>query len=192
MKKIQYRQCIPLPNMPIVLVGTMLKEKPNYIPVGFISGVNAKPPIVCIGINRRNITCETILQNKFFSLNFPSSEQVVKVDYCGIVSGNEVDKSTVFSTFYGSTQNVPMIEECPITCVCQLTADKVEFETDVVYFGEVKEVYVDEETIKENNRIDVGKCNPISFSAIELHYRTIGTDIGAGWEIGKKYKSENK
>lgn len=188
MPKIKTGAYNPLPVVPIVLVGANVKGKPNYMAVGFVNGVNIKPAIVYISLNKKHHTPQGILENGTFSINVPSADYVIETDYCGLVSGKSVDKSNIFSTFYGELQTAPMIAEFPITCECRYTGQKVEFEMDTVYFGEVIQVYVNEELVGENRKIDIQKANPLYYSGIENRYRSLSQDLGAGWSIGKQYQ----
>jgi flavin reductase (DIM6/NTAB) family NADH-FMN oxidoreductase RutF/effector-binding domain-containing protein len=178
----------PLPVVPIALVGANVNGKPNYMAVGFVNGVNIKPAIVYVSLNKKHHTPKGIIENGTFSINVPSADYVVETDYCGLVSGKSVDKSNIFSTFYGELETAPMIEEFPITCECRYTGQKVEFDMDTVYFGEVIQVYVNEEILGKNRKVDILKANPICYSGIENRYRTLGEDMGPAWRIGKQYK----
>ncbi|MBN1873305.1 MAG: GyrI-like domain-containing protein [Anaerolineae bacterium] len=177
----------PLPVVPIVLVGANVKGKPNYMAAGFVNGVNVKPAIVYISLNKKHYTPQGIIENSTFSINVPSANYVIETDYCGLVSGKNIDKSNIFTTFYGELETAPMIEECPITCECRYTGQKVEFDMDTIYFGEVIQVYINEEILGEDRRMDILKANPIYYSSIENRYRTLGKDMGPAWHVGKQY-----
>jgi flavin reductase (DIM6/NTAB) family NADH-FMN oxidoreductase RutF/effector-binding domain-containing protein len=173
--------------VPIVLVGANVNGKPNYMATGFVNGVNVKPAIVYVSLNKKHHTPKGIIENGTFSINVPSADYVIETDYCGLVSGKSADKSSIFTTFYGELESAPMIEEFPITCECRYTGQKMEFDMDTVYFGEIIQVYVNEEILDENGKIDVLKANPLYYSGIENRYRTLGEDVGAAWRIGKQY-----
>jgi flavin reductase (DIM6/NTAB) family NADH-FMN oxidoreductase RutF len=136
-----------------------------------------------VGLNKIHHTPKGIMENKTFSLNIPSSDQVIETDYCGLVSGKTTDKSNIFTTFYGELETAPMIEECPINCECKLV-DKNEFTQCIVYFGKVQRVYANEK------KFDITKVNPMFFSGLETKYRTIGgsESLGQCYKIGWSYK----
>jgi flavin reductase (DIM6/NTAB) family NADH-FMN oxidoreductase RutF/effector-binding domain-containing protein len=180
----------PLPVVPIVLVGANVNGKPNYMAVGFVNGVSIKPAIVYVSLNKKHHTPKGIIENSTFSINIPSTEYVIETDYCGLVSGKTVDKSTMFTTFYGELETAPMIEEFPITCECRYTGQNVEFAMNTVYFGKVVQVYINEEILGENRTIDILKANPIYYSGIENRYRSLGEDMGPGWSLGRQYTSK--
>lgn len=190
MGKVKIGATNPLPVVPIVLVGANVNGKPNYMAVGFVNGVNIKPPIVYVSLNKKHHTPKGIIENGTFSINVPSADYVTETDYCGLVSGRNVDKSTIFTTFYGELETAPMIEEFPITCECRYTGQKVEFAMDVVYFGEVMQVYVNEEIVGKDRKMDMLKANPMYYSGIENRYRTLGDDVGLGWGAGRQYKPQ--
>jgi flavin reductase (DIM6/NTAB) family NADH-FMN oxidoreductase RutF len=115
--------------MPVTLVGTQVEGRVNFMTVGWISRVNANPPYIGIGINKNHYTARGILENKGFSVNFPSADMVKKTDYCGIVSGRKEDKSKLFEVFYGKFETAPMIKECPLNLECGLV-ETMEFPTN--------------------------------------------------------------
>ena len=188
MEKIKTGAFIPLPVAPLVLVGANINGKSNYMPVGFVSGVNVNPAIICISLNNNHYTAKGIIENSTFSINIPSAKYVIETDYCGLVSGRSVDKSNMFTTFYGELETAPMIEEFPITCECKYIGQKIEFSMDTIYFGEIVQVYIDKEIVGEDRKIDIVKADPICFSGLENKYRSLGNDIGQGWSVGKHYK----
>ena len=87
---------------------------------------NASPPMLGIGIHRPHYTTGGILENKTFSVCFPSSKMAEKTDYCGLVSGKKVDKSELFDVFYGNLNTAPMIAECPLCLECRLDVTKMD------------------------------------------------------------------
>ena len=80
------------PN-PVTLVGTEVNKKVNFMALGWVSHVNSKPPHVGIGVNRFHFTAKGIKETKTFSINYPSTDMIEVADYCGIVSGNKIDKT---------------------------------------------------------------------------------------------------
>ena len=84
MRKISTGAFIPLPVAPIALVGAIVDGKPNFLPVGFVTGVNMEPPVVCISLNKHHHTFRGILEHGTFSINIPRTGQVVATDWCGM------------------------------------------------------------------------------------------------------------
>lgn len=192
MNKIKTGAYNPILVAPVVLVGADVDGKANYMTAAFVNGVNINPPVLYISLNKKHHTARGIIENGCFSINVPPAGFVVETDYCGLVSGRNVDKSKVFTSFYGELGHAPMIEAFPITCECRYSGQKVEFAMDVVYFGEVVQVYVNEDVIGENKKIDMLKVNPLCFTGVDNQYRALGAALGSGWSIGKQYKTQQK
>ena len=179
----------PFPVVPIALAGALVNGVPNYTTVGFLNGVNINPPILYVSLNRRHHTPKGILENKTFSVNIPSVDYVVETDYCGLFSGKVVDKSSLFTTFYGDLGTAPMIQEFPVTCECRLTGTPVEFPDDIVYFGEVVQVYFSAEAVTSDHKPDLAAMRPLIYAGLENKYRTLGDEAGTGWSIGRQYNA---
>jgi len=59
--------------MPVVLVGTQVGGKANFMTVGWCARANANPPMVVCGIGNHHYTPKGIAETKTFSVNIPSS-----------------------------------------------------------------------------------------------------------------------
>ena len=91
------------------ILGCHLHDKPNFMALGWLSRVNAKPAMLGVGVNKGNQTHNAIAASGEFSVNFPSVDMVAVTDYTGLVSGKRMDKSGLFDLFYGELQAAPMI-----------------------------------------------------------------------------------
>ncbi|MFL0252381.1 flavin reductase family protein [Clostridium neuense] len=171
--------------LPTVLVGTTVNDKTNYLNVSFCSIVNRTPAMMSISLNKSHYTCDGIRQNNSFSINIPSVEMLEVTDYCGIVSGNTVDKSKLFNNFYGELKNAPMIEECPVNVECELIQELDLGGSNVIFIGKVIEVYTEEKYFT-NDTLDLKKINPILLSIYEFNYYNVGKKIGKAWSVGAK------
>ena len=86
---------------PSVIVGAIVNGKANYITLGQCGGLSMNPPMVYVSINKVHYTNAGIKENGYFSVNIPSDNVVQKMDYVGLVSGRDMDKSSVFTIFCG-------------------------------------------------------------------------------------------
>jgi flavin reductase (DIM6/NTAB) family NADH-FMN oxidoreductase RutF len=170
--------------LPTVLVGADVDGKPNYLPIAHV-GI-ATPKTITLGINKIHYTNRGITENKSFSINIPSEEMVRETDYCGLVSGKEKDKGSLFTNFYGKLKTAPMIEECPLNMECRLI-NTVDMGTHDLFIGEVVETYC-EEKILAKGVVDYSKVKPFLFDMNSRGYWKLGTRFADAWSIGKKYK----
>lgn len=170
--------------MPTVLVGANVNGKPNYITIAHVGIMDLQS--VSLGMAKTHFTNAGIRENGTFSINFPSAEMVEITDYCGIVSGREVDKGRLFRHFYGELGSAPMIEECPVNMECRLIKT-VDFPKHDIFIGEVVQTYCSEEFLMKGG-IDLMKVQPILFSMQDRGYWKIGPRFSQAWYAGKKLK----
>lgn len=140
-----------------VLAGATINGKPNYATIGAY-GVVSQKPVLYISLKNTHHTTSGVVENGFFSVNIPSSEMIEKTDYCGTVSGNKVDKSKIFESFYDKAGNAPMIKECPINYLCKVIQTISIFDF-TMFIGEIVAAYGNEDCL-ENGRPNALKVKP--------------------------------
>jgi flavin reductase (DIM6/NTAB) family NADH-FMN oxidoreductase RutF len=99
MEKIQMPNQAPAAPMPVVIAGTLVKGKENYLTIGAYGVMSIQPPLVYISSMKAHFSNAGIKETGYFSINVPPAALVKETDYCGLVSGRDTDKSTVFSGF---------------------------------------------------------------------------------------------
>ena len=171
--------------MPVVLAGSIVNEKPNFMTVGWVSRVNYQPPMIAIALGP-HLTNQGILENKAFSINIPDISLMEKTDYCGLFSGKKVDKSQIFDVFYGSLPGAPLIGECPVSMACRLH-ETVKLPVNTLFIGEIVEAYCDEACMTDG-KPDIKKIHPFTLTMPDNHYWSVGDDIGKAWSVGTKLK----
>jgi flavin reductase (DIM6/NTAB) family NADH-FMN oxidoreductase RutF len=177
----------PMPYMsvmPTLLVGANVKGKPNYMTAAWATVACMAPPMICVAINKTRYTAKGIEENKTFSLNVPSAQQVVETDHCGLVSGTHEDKSVVFRSFYGKLKTAPLAEECPVNIECILFRS-VDCGSHRLYIGEIMEIHADKSCVTDG-KPDITKINPILYA--QATYFDVGKQLDKAFSAGKKYK----
>ena len=178
----------PFP-MPLVNVGSIVNDKPNFMTVAWFNRLNSRPNLWGMAIGKKQYTLEGINETQEFSMNIPNVDLVVKTDYAGIVSGRDEDKTSQFDVFFGESKNAPMIKECPVTAECKVY-DIVELPGSMLVLGEIVHAY-SEEIYMTDGVTDSKKIRPFVFTAPEHHYRELGEKIGTAFVDGKSLsKSE--
>ena len=89
-EKINIGNNVFLLPMPMVLVGSRIKGRPNFMAVAWVSRVNASPNVMCVAIGK--IYRGGDLENKEFSINIPSGSYAPDRPY-GPCRGRDYDKS---------------------------------------------------------------------------------------------------
>jgi flavin reductase (DIM6/NTAB) family NADH-FMN oxidoreductase RutF len=174
--------------MPMVIVGSVVEGKPNFMAVGWVSRVNFKPPLFAIALGPHH-TNKGIDENREFSINIPDVSLIEKTDYCGLVSGKKTDKSELFNFFFGDLGNAPLIKECPV-CISFSLFDSVKLPFNTLYIGESKEVFTEKKYMTDN-MLDIKKVNPFTLTMPDNHYWSIGENLGRAWNIGKSLKKKS-
>lgn len=172
--------------MPVVLVGANVGGKPNYMVAAWATVACMTPPMVCVAVNKERYTRRGIEENGTFSLNIPSEDQVVRTDYCGLVSGAQMDKSAVFSSFYGKLKTAPLAGECPVNIECTVFSS-IDCGSHNLYIGEIKEIHADR-AILSNGKPDIVKVRPIVYS--QATYFAVGRQVEQAFSSGKKFMRE--
>jgi flavin reductase (DIM6/NTAB) family NADH-FMN oxidoreductase RutF len=172
--------------MPVTLLGSQVNAKPNFMALGWLTRVNADPPMIGMGVGKHHYTCSGIAETKTFSINFPNAEMMEITDYCGIVSGEKADKAGLFHVFYGKLKTTPMIEECPLCLECELI-QTIEFPTNTFYIGEIVGAYAGEGCLTEG-RPDIKRIDPLLLTMPDNRYWKVGDYAGKAFCSGKDYK----
>jgi len=171
----------PVQFSPSVIAGAIVNGKANYLTLGSYGGMSINPAIVYISVNKAHYTNDGIKENGYFSVNIPSKDMVQKMDYVGLVSGRDTDKSGVFTAFFGSVDKAPMIEECPANILCKLI-NTVDLPNNEVFIGEIIETYINEDCLAED-RPDMKKINPVVLASGK--YCEVGSPCGDAFSCGK-------
>ena len=167
---------------PAMIVGTMKDGKPTYTTVG-AGGCACLEPVLCVSLKDTHYITDGIAMSGYFSVNIPSTQLVKEMDYCGIVSGKETDKSSVFNAFYDEAGSAPLIDECPLVFLCRV-CDTKSIRGFTMYFGEIVAVYVNEECVLDG-KPDAKKLDPIIMMG--MSYCSLDRVIGQPFAEGKKF-----
>ncbi|MHA2246119.1 MAG: flavin reductase family protein [Candidatus Hodarchaeales archaeon] len=190
-KKVKFGKTPIIYPIPIVLAGALVQSKPNFETLGDVGIVGIKPPIVFISSGQNHYTNKGILEHETFSINFPPTKLLAKTDYCGTVSGHDIDKSQLFKVFFGELETAPMIRECPVNLECKVIKE-FSIQHRQIFIGEVVQAYVNEEFVVESEghqRISgMTKLDPIIY-ALDNRYYKIGEPIGIGYQESKKFQA---
>jgi flavin reductase (DIM6/NTAB) family NADH-FMN oxidoreductase RutF len=169
--------------MPAVLVGTTINEKSNFMTVAWCAIAAHKPPAVSVALQKDRYTLEGIRKNGTFSVNVPSSNMIKQADFCGVYSGKEKDKSSIFKAFYGTLETAPLIEECPLNLECKVL-HYLDLGSHTLVVGEIIETYLSEDCLT-NGKVNPEKIDPLIYAPGTMKYYRLGEDIGSAFKIGK-------
>ncbi len=178
---------------PALLVGANVNGKPNFLTVAWSGIANENPPMISIAIRHIRYTLRGIKQNMTFSVNVPATDMVRETDYCGIVSGSEVDKVEVcrFKVFYGKLGSAPLIEQCPVNLECKVI-HSLDLGSHLLVVGRIEETHVSESCLTDG-KPDIDKINPFSYiTDPDSQYQAVGEVIGKAYSIGKELEKRER
>lgn len=177
---------VPLPVV-LVVCGTL--KRPNVITVGKVGIVASDPPVIGISIHKTRHSLKLIRATGEFSVNTPSSGQCVQADYCGIVSGRNVEKIDAIgmTPLQGTRIAAPILAECPYNLECRVLQEIVMGDW-VLFLAEVLETLVDEDKLLDPaaGSIDIDAIDPIVYLGSTCEYRCLGKVVGRGFQDGRR------
>jgi flavin reductase (DIM6/NTAB) family NADH-FMN oxidoreductase RutF len=161
-----------LSPLPVVLIGAIVNERPNYMVVGYICPFDFGKYIF-LSLYKKRYTRIGIHENKTFSVNIPSVSLLAETNICGSKSGRDVDKGELFDTFFGGLKTAPLIQQCPINIECEL-ADVLDYGDNEGIVGRVIQSYADSQYIEEG-KLDFRKIHPIIWTTGgDYNYYSLG------------------
>jgi flavin reductase (DIM6/NTAB) family NADH-FMN oxidoreductase RutF len=169
--------------MPVVLLGTLVEARPNFMTVGWVTRVNYRPPQIAVSLGKGHYTNAGIRATGAFSINVPGIDLLAKVDYCGIVSGKDVDKGALFTVTPGQKTGAPLVGECPLVMECALT-NVWELPSNEVFVGEIVGAYADPGRCSEG-KPEIAKLKPFTLTMPDNRYWEVGGMAGRAWNAGK-------
>lgn len=177
MTKQSLRPLTTLFPVPVVLV-TCGDDKPNIITIAWTGVLCSDPPCLGVSIRPSRHSHALVLRNREFAINIPSVGLLEKTDYCGMVSGKDVDKFAAagLTPLPASEIKAPLIAECPVNIECKVTT-VLSLGSHDLFVGRVVAVHADEEVLGEGKRIDCAKAKPLAYASRE--YWGLGEILGA-------------
>ena len=173
--------------MPLLVIGTMVEGKVNWILVGH-SGIIGHDRIM-VSLAKNHYTNKGIKETKKLSINLVNEEMLKKADYVGSISGAKQDKSKVFKYHIGEN-DMPIINNSPIVMECEVE-DNYKTETFDNFICKIINTYVQEENLDKDGKIDYTKFSQVLFEFPKYRYLRTGNTIGNCLNLDKE-KEENE
>ncbi len=177
MAKVARRPATILYPVPAVLVSCGTGQRANIVTLAWAGTLCSEPPLLGIGVRPGRHSHGLIKKVGEFVVNLPAATQVKWVDYCGMVSGRDVDKWAAcgFTPAPASEVQVPVIAECPVNIECRVQ-QVLSLGSHDLFIGEVVAVQVDESVLDERGRLDFNKAT--AFAYVNGEYRQVGELLG--------------
>jgi flavin reductase (DIM6/NTAB) family NADH-FMN oxidoreductase RutF len=173
LKKPPWAALFPCPVVLVTCVGP--DGKPNIITLAWSGVVCSVPPMIGLGIRPERHSYSLIEGSAEFVVNIPTKDMLRAVDFCGLVSGRDVNKFSEAGLTPEHAEKVkpPLIKECPVNMEC-LLSEKIVLGSHDLFLGKIVRVHVDKRVLDKKGRIDFRKVSPFVYSQGEywdLHKR---------------------
>lgn len=175
--------------LPVVLVTAVDKDgEHNVFTVAWAGTICSDPPMVSISVRPQRYSYHMIKETGEFVINLTTEALCRAADYCGVVSGRDVDKFARMNLTpcAGEVVKAPLIAESPVNIECVVKEIKP-LGTHDMFIAQVVAVHADEAYMDENNKFHFDKAKPIVYShgAYVSLDKTIGT---FGYSVRKSRK----
>ena len=174
----------PVPAVMVSLTDT--DGKTNIITVAWAGTVCTNPPMVSISVRPSRYSYGILQRTGEFVINLTNEELVRACDYCGVVSGREVDKfkETGLTPLAMEQVAAPGIAESPVNIACRVTEAR-KLGSHTMFIAEVLGVTIDDAYMDESGRFGINEAGLIMYSHGE--YFALGRKLGKfGYSIQKK------
>lgn len=177
--KIEKRPATILYPVPVVLVTSIDQGgKPNIITIAWAGTVCSMPPMVGIAIRPSRYSHELITRTRELVVNMPTADQLQAVDYCGMVSGRDIDKFKVtgLTPLPASRVKPPLIKECPVNMECEVR-HILPLGAHDLFVAEIVVNHIDEEVLDEKGRVNPNRAKPLAYNGAQKYW-TIAEEVG--------------
>jgi len=171
--------------IPAVMVTCGDMEKSNIITVAWTGILNTNPATVYISVRPNRYSNKIIRETGEFAINLTTSELAYATDWCGVKSGEKVDKFKEMKLTKEKLKfiKVPGIKESPATIECRVKEIK-NLGTHDLFIAEVLSIDADEKYIDEKGAFDISKCKLIAYA--NGKYFEMGKQVGTfGYSVKK-------
>lgn len=158
---------------PLTVIGATVDGKVNWTLVAHV-GVMGHDRVM-VSMKKDHYSNVGIRQNRLLSINMVDEAMLPKADLMGCVSGADVDKSETFK--YTLRNDVPTIDESPLTMVCEVV-DNYQTDTFDNFICRIMGTYVADEALDANGKIDYTTLKPVLFEFPTYKYLRTGDVIG--------------
>ncbi len=175
--------------LPVVMATVRDRDgKDNIITVAWTGTTCTNPAMAYISVRPGRYSYHMLQENKCFVINLTTKALVKAADYCGVVSGRDVDKFAKcnLTKTEASHINCAMIEESPVNIECEVVQE-IEQGSHTMFLAKVICVHADEAYMNETGKFCLEKAEPVVYS--HGTYFALGEEMGTfGYSVKKKKK----
>lgn len=180
--------------LPAVMVSTADREgNSNILTIAWTGTVCTNPAMVYISVRPERWSYHMIKESGEFVINLTTEQLVRATDYCGVRSGENIDKwkeCRLTAAEARTLKYAPVIAESPVNIECRVVRID-ELGSHHMFLAEVTGVQVDEFYMDEKGKFELNKTGLLAYSHGE--YLGLGKSLGTfGYSVRKKPSRKKK
>lgn len=180
--------------LPAVMVSTADREgNSNILTIAWTGTVCTNPAMVYISVRPERWSYHMIKESGEFVINLTTEQLVRATDYCGVRSGENIDKwkeCRLTAAEARTLKYAPVIAESPVNIECRVVRID-ELGSHHMFLAEVTGVQVDESYMDEKGKFELNKTGLLAYSHGE--YLGLGKSLGTfGYSVRKKPSRKKK
>lgn len=176
--------------VPVVMVSVADGARTNIITVAWAGTVCTNPPMVSISVRPSRFSYRIIQETGEFVINLTTRGLARACDYCGVVSGRDVDKYERMKLTPLPMEHVKAfgIAESPVNMECKVTSVQP-LGSHTMFLAKVAGVAAEDAYMDENGRFRINDAGLVMYSHGE--YFAMGEKLGTfGFSVQKKSKQK--
>ena len=185
MGKLYWKPGNMLYPLPVVMVSVRDKEFDNIITCAWAGTINSDPAMLSISVRKERFSYDMITNSKEFVVNLVTKDLAYACDYCGVLSGRDVDKFKKMNLTKIESKYVsaPSIKESPVNLECRVE-HTLDLGTHTIFMAKILGVTVDDMYMDETGRFNLNDSKLVSYS--HGRYFTLGEELGKfGYSVKK-------
>ncbi len=193
MERNQYVSFAPgtmLNPTPVVLVSCAEKNHPenkDMVTLAWAGTINSEPPMVSVSVRKERYSHDLIQGSGEFVVNLVDEDMCKVVDFCGVRSGRDVDKSAATGLQYCRAEGMdiaPAVEGAPASLSCKVR-QVIELGSHDMFLGEIVAVRVRKDLLDQKGSLHMEKARLVAYS--HGLYHELGKVMGFfGWSVARE------
>ena len=179
--------------LPVVMVSCKRKdERPNIITVAWAGTICTNPAMLSISVKPERYSYDIIKESGEFVVNLVTKDMAYETDFCGVKSGNDIDKFKELGLKEAESKivKVPGIDKSPVNIECKVVEVK-ELGSHSMFIAKVVSVNVNEALIDETGRFNLNQADLLTYSHGE--YYSLGKKVGTfGYSVKRKKNKKRR
>lgn len=167
-----------LAPVPVVMVSCAAPGyKPNILTIAWAGTVCSAPPMLGISIRPERYSYDIIEKSGEFVVNLPDIKLLKALDFCGVVSGRDLDKfeATGLTPVPAKVVRAPLIREAPVNIECRVK-NIMTLGVHDLFLAEIVHVWTNENVLSEKGILDLEKMHALAYG--NGSYYEVGKPVG--------------